>query len=91
MALKLSGATGAIRVEAIELSNWLLLFGYSLEEFQTIISKFGVLDRKLLSSLVRLSGTDGFLAVSAGQVSGGAPGRNQVRLAEGTIKSVSLN
>ena len=91
MALKLSGATGAIRVEAIELSNWLLLFGYSLKDFHTIVSKFGVLDRKLLSSLVRLSGTDGFLAVSAGQVSGGAPGRNRGNPAEGTIKSFPLN
>ena len=36
---KLSGAVGALVSEAIELRNWLIHFGWALEELRVIISK----------------------------------------------------
>ena len=36
VASKLSGAYGALGAEAIELGNWLLRFGCTLEEFRVV-------------------------------------------------------
>ena len=36
---KLSGAAGALGVEAIELRNWLLCFGWSSEESRVVIAR----------------------------------------------------
>ena len=38
MASKLSGAAGALGVEAIKLRNWFLCFGYALEEFIVVVA-----------------------------------------------------
>ena len=38
VASKLSGAAGALVAEAIELRNWLLNFGCTLEEFRVVVS-----------------------------------------------------
>ena len=38
VASKLSGAAGALGVEAIELRNWILRFGCALEEFRVIVA-----------------------------------------------------
>ena len=39
VASKLSGAAGALGVEAIELVNWLLLFGCELEDLRVVIAR----------------------------------------------------
>ena len=38
VASKLSGAAGMLRVEAIELYNWLLRFGCLLEELRVVVA-----------------------------------------------------
>ena len=38
LASKHSGAAGALRAEAIELSNWRLRFGCALEEFRVVVA-----------------------------------------------------
>ena len=35
---RLSGANGALRVESIELRDWLLHFGYASEEFRVVVA-----------------------------------------------------
>ena len=39
VASKISGATGALGAEAIELQNWLLCFGCALEELRVVIAR----------------------------------------------------
>ena len=39
VASKLSGATGALGAEAIELRNWLLRFSCALEELRVIVAR----------------------------------------------------
>ena len=38
VASKISGAAGALGADAIELRNWLLSFGCSLEEFRVVVA-----------------------------------------------------
>ena len=39
VASKLSGATGALGVEAIDLRNWILRFGCASEELRVVITR----------------------------------------------------
>ena len=39
VASKLSGAAGALGAEAVELINWILCFGYSLEELRVVVAR----------------------------------------------------
>ena len=41
VASELSGTAGELELEAIELSNWILLFGCSLEEFRVVVADLG--------------------------------------------------
>ena len=59
VASKISGAAGALGAEAMELRNWLLCFGCTLEELRVVVASLADWMANYPLPLGRLSHTDG--------------------------------